>query len=949
MRIRKSSECRISKSVLKTLGAISCVALGSSPAWGQLVSFPGAQGYGKYTTGGRNGNLYVVTNLNATGPGSFENGVQNTSNTIIVFAVGGTIDLSQSISAKTNVTILGQTAPGQGITLEGWELSFAEQANVDLQYIRVREGTQDTDTNNAAINLGDVNGAILDHVSAEFSGYDNIDAVGSSSRANDITYQNDLVADGIHSQYFNLHEEGSLPVTFLNDVFANSNGRSPLVKDNAQFVDNVVYDYAYAYTTGNSSGHFKYDIINNYFIAGISTTTPSQAFYQLTSDQSAYASGNYLDSNKNGVLDGSPVVPETSTSVAMLSSEWSTETQFLPTVSAAAAYAFDSTHAGDSATNSSGAGGALPNGPTLGWDQLDTSIMGQVQSLGTSGKVINEPDDDGMPAGPGTLYFGTTNGGSWSFACTSGDDIPDVWAEAHGMNTASFAQATYKNALGYDMIEQYAQQMGDTYNYQEWTSASGDWTTGTWNSPEAGASETPSYYDHAVIAGGGTVSIGAGDAAQAFNIAIGGTGESLAVSIAGSGGETLNVTGGSLYVQDTIYVGDQANATFNMSGGTVMCNNVLLGNSVWNQSGVATNYTGTFNFTGGTLQAGQVLNGVGAPSPTGSLANWTSGGNWFWSGGTLEAWGNINVNAPATLGDGGATVDTVGPDGVTYTGVMSGVLSGTGGFTKVGAGSLTLSAHNTYTGNTTVKIGGILDVTGSLAANGSSNVFIDADASGATQLVRFTPLNTSYDGLGSSVTSGLQSSADIVSGASVTNNPSANKSVAMQWRLRTTPEQSYLLSEVISITGQANSGTTGTGQTDPYALQMSFNPTGIAPYNEGGSAAAGAIYLSWLNSSSVWVNATAGDFATGPDLFTNVQSSWSAFATANGITDANIGNFLGSWGVDVADNDVWAVVDHDSSYSTEFNSSLAVIPEPSAAVLALASCGLLLRRRRRTA
>jgi hypothetical protein len=226
-------------------------------------------------------------------------------------------------------------------------------------------------------------------------------------------------------------------------------------------------------------------------------------------------------------------------------------------------------------------------------------------------------------------------------------------------------------------------------------------------------------------------------------------------------------------------------------------------------------------------------------------------------------------------------------------------------------------------------------------------VFIAADATGSTQLDRFTPLNTSYDGLGSSVITGLQSRADIVQGASVTNNPSASKYVNMQWRLRTTPEQSYLLSEVIGISGMANTGTTGLGQTDPYALQMSFNPAGIAPTSEAIAAADGAIYLAWLNSSSVWVNATAGNYITGPDDFTNVQSSWSAFALANGITDSNIGNYLGSWGVDLADNEVWAVVDHDSSYSTDYN--VAQVPEPSAMIMAAAACGLLLRRRRRTA
>jgi autotransporter-associated beta strand protein len=908
-----------------TAAAITMAIAGvANHSYGQLVAFPGAQGFGKDTVGGRNGSLYVVTNLNASGPGSFANGV-GSSNKIIVFAVGGTILLTSSISAKSNITVLGQTAPGNGIAIEGYELSFSDQANVDLQYIRVREGTPDANTSQAAINLGDLNGGILDHVSAELSSYDNIDAVGANSQADNITYQNDLLADGIHPQYFNIHEEGT-QVTFLNDVFANSNGRSPLVKANDNFVDNVAYDYEYAYTTGNSAGVFKYDIVNNYFIPGpttIANNDQNQAFFQLDNNQSAYASGNLLNTTP-GTLGGTTVVPESSTSINSLSSEWSPETQFLPTVSATAAFYFDTTHSGDSVVNPIDANG-LPSGPPeLGYDQLDTLIMQQVQSVGTLGKVFNEPDDDGM-AGP--LYFGTTNGGSWTFVSSAGDDIPDTWAVAHGMNPTSFAAATFKNALGYDMIEEYAQQLGDTYNTQVWTNASGDWTTGTWSAT------TPGDYDHVLISGGGSVSLNFGDLASAFSISIG-----------GSGNEALNVNGGNLYVQDTIYVGQLSNGGFNMSGGTVMCNNVQLGNTVWDVNGNPTNFTGTFNFTGGTLEVGQIVNGTGNPN------NWTGGGNWFWSGGIVEAWGNLNINAAATLGIGGAIVNTVGPDGVTYTGLISGAMSGTGSFTKIGAGSLTLSAQNTYTGSTTL-LGGQLDITGSLANNGPSSVFIAADSTGLTKLKWTSPAGASYDGYGSSVTSGLLSSGQLLQGVNSTNNTSG-ETITMGWRLRLSSEMppnikgGGLVSEVLTLTGMANTGTTGNGQSDPYALEMSFNPA--FPTTDGtlGTLASeGQVELGYLNSSSVWLPAVQGNFLTGlnGDVFTDVQSSWAVFALTEGITDANIGNYLGSWGVDSVNGQAWAVLDHNSTFAAD------LLPEPSAAGIFVAAAGglMLMRRRRR--
>ena len=80
-----------------------------------------------------------------------------------------------------------------------------------------------------------------------------------------------------------------------------------------------------------------------------------------------------------------------------------------------------------------------------------------------------------------------------------------------------------------------------------------------------------------------------------------------------------------------------------------------------------------------------------------------------------------------------------------------------------------------------------------------------------------------------------------------------------------------------------------------------------------------------------WQNAVLGNTGSGGTVDANVNSSYAAWAAANSVTDANIGNFLGSWGVDLADDEVWAVLNH--------NSQFAVVPEPAAIVLAF--CGLL--------
>src|SRR5581483_3225332 len=137
----------------------------------QPGAFPGALGFGAGATGGRGGSVYVVTNLNDSGAGSFRDAVSQ-SNRIVVFNVGGYINLSSPVSVASNITIDGQTAPGGGIGVKGSEVSFDGSNNEVVRYFRFRDGSIDANTNTShanAINLGDTNTTIFDHVSAEFA------------------------------------------------------------------------------------------------------------------------------------------------------------------------------------------------------------------------------------------------------------------------------------------------------------------------------------------------------------------------------------------------------------------------------------------------------------------------------------------------------------------------------------------------------------------------------------------------------------------------------------------------------------------------------------------------------------------------------------------------------------------------------------------------------------
>jgi autotransporter-associated beta strand protein len=665
----------------------------------QLTSFPGAEGFGQYATGGRGGSVYQVTNLNDSGNGSFRAAIaaaQSQGSGIIVFDVGGYIDLQSAVSIPSNVTILGQTAPGQGIGFQGNELSLTDSTNDIVQDIRSRIGSAGPSTA-ASINLGDSSDVILDHVSVEYSQYDNIDAVGANSNTNNLTVQNSILADPIKAQQFNMHTEG-YNVSYLNNVWANAEGRSALSKANDQFVNNVIYDYGFAYTSANTGGLHSHDVIGNYFITGNSTNQASDNWYQLSTNDSIYASGNMLDSNNDGKLNGSATAPS---GVTNLSSPWSPTTAYLPILSAADAYKFDIANAGASPLNR---------------DSVDAQVISQVKSLGNgtstavTGEVYNTNADTGLANGG----FGTITGGNVSMS-TANDGIPDSWAMSHGLNINDSTGSTKLNALGYDMIEEYAQQLIDSYSNQTWSASHGDWVSNSAN----WSATLPGDYDHALIRGtgaaNGVVTVSGSDAASAFSVSIGGNGPAA--------GESLTVSGGSLTVYNTITVGDQNNGTLTITGGNVQADNVQLGNTVWTASGnSSTTYTGTFVLSGGTLQVGEVVQGGGTPG------SWTTGSAWTWSGGTLQAGlGGLLVSAPATLGAAGGILDTNG-----VTAQISGVLSGPGGFTVIGGGTATVSGSNTYLGATTITSG---TLAATLLANGGSPSSLGSSSNAAANLI----------------------------------------------------------------------------------------------------------------------------------------------------------------------------------------------------------------------
>lgn len=165
----------------------------------------------------------------------------------------------------------------------------------------------------------------------------------------------------------------------------SGHNRQPLSKANSQYINNVVYNYQAAYTVANTGGVFSHDIINNYFIAGPSTTSVSNYYYQVDAGQSVYAKGNYADTNKDGSLNGAQ--ENKVGSAVVLATPWASDSATMASRSAADAYTYVLANAG-----------ASPR------DEVDAFAVTTVKTLGKSGVIYKSQASTGLSnGGYGTL------------------------------------------------------------------------------------------------------------------------------------------------------------------------------------------------------------------------------------------------------------------------------------------------------------------------------------------------------------------------------------------------------------------------------------------------------------------------------------------------------------------------------------------------------------------
>jgi hypothetical protein len=262
------------------LSAFASLVLISFPMFaGAIPAFPGAQGHGAAATGGRGGAVFIVTNLNDSGPGSLRAALNNNITRTIVFEVSGTIHLNSDLDVKYgSVTIAGQTAPGDGICIANGSLR-AGYNNVIIRYLRCRlgdqwpDGTENGDSDAAWGRYG--NTIILDHVTASWS----VDEAFSFYANNNFTAQWCLITESLRYSH---HEKGAhgyggiwggTNSSWHHNLLAHHSSRNPRIEgDTANNVDlrnNVFYNWGFNSCYGGEKA--TVNIVNCYYKYGPAT------------------------------------------------------------------------------------------------------------------------------------------------------------------------------------------------------------------------------------------------------------------------------------------------------------------------------------------------------------------------------------------------------------------------------------------------------------------------------------------------------------------------------------------------------------------------------------------------------------------------------------------------------------------------------------------------------
>jgi pectate lyase len=428
------------------------IIISSLPLFAQLVAFPGAEGFGSSATGGRGGRVIEVTNLNDSGPASLREAIEATGPRTIVFRISGTIDLDSVLSIKNgDVTIAGQTAPGDGICLKNYSL-FLEGNNIVLRFIRCRIGDLAKFQDDAIHGLQGKN-VIVDHCSFSWS----IDETASFyDRIENLTVQWSLISESLNNSTHKKGEHGyggiwgGINTTFHHNLFAHHTSRTPRFNNGnnhhkdeyVDCVNNVMYNWGLNSTYGGEEGN--HNLRFNYYKPGPATRKNVRGRILEPFDTAAnwYVYGNFMEGNPEVTADN------WNGGVQGKYAEYNTKKRALNPFPTAPISIQKPREAYASILQNVGA--CVPKRDTLDERILSetktgTAKYGKLWGGGGTGIIDSQNDVGGWPelkSLPAPVD-------------SDHDGMPDDWEQSHGLNPNNPDDRNTSNADGYTMLELY--------------------------------------------------------------------------------------------------------------------------------------------------------------------------------------------------------------------------------------------------------------------------------------------------------------------------------------------------------------------------------------------------------------------------------------------------------------------------------------------------------------
>jgi hypothetical protein len=473
----------------------------------KLPAFPGAWGGGMYSFGGRGGKVFVVTNLNDSGPGSFRQACEAGGPRFVVFNVTGIIKLKDRIRIRAPyITIAGSTAPGDGVCIAGNTVEL-ETHDVIIRHMRFRRGATWVGDRNDSIGGNPTGNIMIDHVSASWGldecmsmyrhmyDHDNDPATPELKLPTvNITIQNSIFSEALNTYNHAFGSTiGGLNSTFHHNLWACNGGRNPSVGmiGDFTFVNNVLFNWVHRTVDGGDHRSF-FTIINNYLKPGPATPRGEAISYRLLKPESersktvfdnfgkAYVAGNIVEGNErvtNDNWDGG-VQPESRAPVETVLPSIRTNRPFphasLNIQSADEAYA----------TVLANAGATWPKR-----DAVDERIIRTVRTGEVTAKVSQNDAADFSTVGfsqqviagilervpKGIITHPSQVGGYPDYKGTpypdaDGDGMPDAWEKKHGLNPNDASDASSDlNGDGYTNIEDLINGLDPNAKQVDWT------------------------------------------------------------------------------------------------------------------------------------------------------------------------------------------------------------------------------------------------------------------------------------------------------------------------------------------------------------------------------------------------------------------------------------------------------------------------------------------------